>query len=73
MRLEQVGLKRQGSARFLDGAVHGVELFEAGFNPQGEDVCQDRMPQTAVLVELDGALGVRFAIQVFLLEALRPA
>jgi len=72
MRLEQVGLKRQGSARFLDGKINGVELLHAGFDAQGKDVGKNSMRQAAVLIELDGAPGVGFAIQVFFLEAFRP-
>jgi len=50
MRLEQVGLKRQGRTRFLDGKIDGVELLQASFDPQREDVCQNCMRQTAVLI-----------------------
>jgi len=73
VRLEQVGLKRQGSAGFFDGAIHRVEVFETSLNPQREDVGKDGVPQTIVLVELDGFFGIGFAFEVLLLEALRPA
>jgi hypothetical protein len=58
MRLEQVGFKGEGSAGLFDGEVDGVELLDAGFNAQSEDVGEDGMRQAAVLIELDSTAGV---------------
>ena len=72
MPFKQVGLKRQGGAGFFDGKVEGVEFLQAGFDAKREDVGEDGMPKTAVLVKFDGTPGVGFAIEIFLLEAFRP-
>ena len=73
MCFEQVGFKRESRSGFLDGEVHRVELLKPGFNAQREDVSQHGVGKAAVLVELNGASGVGFAVEVILLETLCPA